>query len=414
MPTRKFLFFSTFVLNAFVVLAAVCAAAAMSSLPRLSSCNTPELDRMVGQLIMVGFQGGDEKDEGVRAVRTQLNTGTIGGVVLFPENIASRRQVKNLIAYLRNARSNPRPFIAVDQEGGSVQRLNPWNGYKWFPSAADVGRNPSYAEPNAAMKLYGEMAAELAETGFNMNLGPVVDLNTNPWNPVIGSRGRSFGADPDTVTARATAFIKAHRAANVATVAKHFPGHGSSRSDSHERLPDVSSTWQEVELEPYRRLAAAGLLDAVMIGHLYHPRFSDLERRPASLSVKAVQALRNTNWLGFDGVIVSDDMEMGAIGDDLSPGNLAVAAIKAGTDVVVFSNVDHADSELGPKLNRAVAHAVCDGTLSRTRIAQSYDRVMQLKQRLQNKNLAVTGASDTRRAPARPTAHSKSTPYNPE
>jgi beta-N-acetylhexosaminidase len=391
MRTKFFFFFSTFVLNALIVLAAACALAAMSSMPRLTSCSAPHLDRMVGQLIMVGFQGDDEKDEGVRAIRTQLNAGTVGGVVLFPENIASHRQVKNLIAFLRNARSNPRPFIAVDQEGGSVQRLNRWNGYRWFPSAADVGRNPSYAAPDAAMKLYGEMAAELAETGFNMNLGPVVDLNTNPWNPVIGSRGRSFSADPDTVTARAAAFIKAHRAANVVTVAKHFPGHGSSRTDSHERLPDVSTTWREVELEPYRRLAAAGLLDAVMIGHLYHPRFSDLEQWPASLSVKAVQALRNTNWLGFEGVIVSDDMEMGAVRDDLSPENLAVAAIKAGTDIVVFSNIDRTDSELGPKLNRAVANAVCDGRLSRARITQSYDRVMQLKQRLQNKKLAGMG-----------------------
>ena len=368
---------------------------------------------MAGQLIMVGFHGDDEKDEGVRAVRAQLNSGTIGGVVLFPENIASRTRVKNLIAFLRNARSNPRPFIAVDQEGGSVQRLNRSNGYQWYSSAKHIGRNPSYAEPEAVEQFYGEMATALAETGFNMNLGPVVDLDVNPWNPVIGARGRSFGADPDTVTSRAASFIKAHRAANVATVAKHFPGHGSSRTDSHKRLPDISETWREVELEPYRRLAKEGLLDAVMVGHLYHPRFSDLERRPTSLSVKAVGALRNENWLDFDGVIVSDDMEMGAVDEDYSPEELAVMAIKAGTDVVVFSNIDRSDPRLGVKLHSAVVNAVCDGTLSRTRIAQSYDRVMQLKLRLQNKTLAATGASDTRRSKALPTAHSTSTPYNP-
>jgi len=313
---------------------------------------------------------------------------------------------------LRNARSNPRPFIAVDQEGGSVQRLNRWNGYKWFSSAAHVGSNPSYAEPEAVERFYGEMATALAETGFNMNLGPVVDLNTNRWNPVIGARGRSFGTDPDTVTSRAASFIKAHRAANVATVAKHFPGHGSSRTDSHKRLPDISATWREVELEPYRRLAAQGLLDAVMIGHLYHPRFSDLEQRSSSLSVKAVQALRNENWLDFDGVIVSDDLEMGAV-SDFSREELAVAAIKAGTDIVVFSNIEESDSQLGVKLHNAVVNAVRDGTLSRIRLAQSYERVMQLKQRLQNKTLAATGVSDTRRSKALPTARSKSMPYNP-
>jgi beta-N-acetylhexosaminidase len=413
MQTRKFLFLSTFALNAVIVLGAVCATAAMSGVSRAPSCGTPELERMAGQVIMVGFHGDDENDEGVRAIRAQLHTGTIGGVVLFSENIASRTRVKNLIAFLRNARSTPRPFIAVDQEGGAVQRLNRWNGYQWYSSAKHVGRNPSYAEPEAVERFYGDMATALAETGFNMNLGPVVDLDINPWNPVIGARGRSFGADPDTVTSRAASFIKAHRAVNVATVAKHFPGHGSSRTDSHKRLPDISATWREVELEPYRRLAKEGLLDAVMIGHLYHPRFSDLEKRPASLSVKAAGALRNKNWLAFDGVIVSDDLEMGAVEDKASREALAVMAIKAGSDVVVFSNIDGGDPQLGVKLHSAVVKAVCDGTLSGTRIAQSYDRVMRLKRRLKNKTLAETGTSDTRRSKALPTARSTSTPYNP-
>jgi len=396
---------------ALLVLGTTCAAAAMSSTPEPASCETPELHRMAGQLIMVGFQGDDENDEGVRAVRAQLNAGTIGGVVLFPENVTAPRQLKHLIAFLRNARSNPRPFIAVDQEGGAVQRLNRRTGHARFPSAQNVGRSPSFAEPGAAEQLYGEMATELAEAGFNMNLGPVVDLNTNPWNPVIGARGRSFGADPDTVTARAAAFIKAHRASNIATVAKHFPGHGSSRVDSHDRLADVSATWREVELEPYRRLASEGLLDGVMLGHLYHPRFSDLEQRPASLSLKAVQALRNQHWLGFDGIIVSDDMQMGAVRDDLSPEELAVTAIKTGTDIVLFSNIEDSDPDLGVKLNRALVTAVCEGKLSRGRVKEAYDTVMRLKTRLQNKTLAE--ASDTRRSKAFPTGRSMSTPYNP-
>src|SRR5680860_684536 len=237
--------------------------------PIPNGCGTERLEAMVGQLILVGFPGDDENDEGVKAVREQLNKGTIGGVVLFPENIRRRKQVKNLIAFLRNAKSNPRPFIAVDQEGGKVQRLNPWNGFKWVPSAAKVARNPSFASPDAAERLYGEMAAELADVGFNMNLGPVVDLNLNPRNPVIGARGRSFGADPDVVTSLAASFIKAHRAANIVTVAKHFPGHGSSAADSHKRLADVSTSWREVELEPYRRLAQDGLLDAVTVSYTH-------------------------------------------------------------------------------------------------------------------------------------------------
>jgi beta-N-acetylhexosaminidase len=355
--------------------------------PLPSGCGSPRLSAMIGQMIMVGFPGDDEKDRGVIAVRDQLAKGLIGGVVLFPENIRSPRELKNLIAYLRNARSNPRPFIAVDQEGGKVQRLNSWNGFTRYPSAQSVGRNPSYAVPGAARRLYDKMATELAEAGFNMNFGPVVDLNLNPSNPVIGGRGRSFGADPDVVTALATAFIEAHRAANVVPVAKHFPGHGSSRVDSHKALADISATWREVELDPYRRLAAAGKLDAVMIGHLYHPRFSDIEGMPASLSAKAVRNLRNKNWIDFHGVIISDDMEMGAV-RDFTREDLAVKAINAGTDILVFSNVEASDPDIGVRLHAAIGKAVCEGRISRNRIHQAYGKIMLLKRRLQQKDLS--------------------------
>jgi len=390
-------FLSTFARAAFLALAAAFLALALAlclagtgprAAPIPNGCGTERLDAMVGQMILVGFPGDDENDEGVKAVRAQLNKGTIGGVVLFPENIHRRKQLKNLIAFLRNAKSNPRPFIAVDQEGGKVQRLNPWNGFKWVPSAAKVARNPSFASPDAAERLYGEMAAELADIGFNMNLGPVVDLNTNPRNPVIGARGRSFGADPDVVTSLAASFIKAHRAANIVTVAKHFPGHGSSAADSHKRLADVSTSWREVELEPYRRLAQDGLLDAVMVGHLYHPRFSDMEKLPASLSAKAPRALRNPNWLDFHGVIMSDDMEMGAVREDFTPEELAVKAVRAGTDIVVFSNVQTEEPQLGVRIHGALVKAVCDGRLSRSRITEAYGKIIKLKRRLARKALA--------------------------
>lgn len=353
-----------------------------------ASCGMPGLDAKIGQMIMVGFPGNDEKDRGVIAVREHLAKGVIGGVVLFPENIASPKKLRHLIVYLRNARSMPMPFIAVDQEGGKVQRLSRRNGHTRFPSAQSVGRNPSYASPDAAERLYGGMAAELAHAGFNMTLGPVVDLNTNPRNPVIGARGRSFGADPDTVTALAGAFIQAHRAANIVPVAKHFPGHGSSRVDSHRALADISKTWREVELEPYRRLAKDGLLDAVMVGHLYHPRFSDMEKLPATLSAKAMRALRTKTWIDFHGVIISDDMEMGAVRNDFTLEERAVKAVKAGTDIVVFSNVKSNDFELGVKVHAAIAEAVCDGRISRIRIEASYGKIMLLKRRLQQKDLS--------------------------
>jgi beta-N-acetylhexosaminidase len=347
-----------------------------------------KLDAMIGQMIMVGFLGNNERDAGVKTVREQLAKGVIGGVVLYPDNIASPKALRTLTALLRNAKSSMVPFIAVDQEGGKVQRLTRRNGHQYFPSAFSVGRNPVYASGDSAERLYAKMADELAYAGFNLNFGPVVDLNVNPANPVIGQRDRSFGADPNTVTALARAFIVAHRNADIVTVAKHFPGHGSSRVDSHKALADISDSWREIEIEPYRALAKEGGLDAVMIGHLYHPTFSDGAQLPASLSGRAVRALRDGNAIGFDGVVVSDDMEMGAVSDDYSIEERVIKAVNAGTDLLVFSNVHLRDPELGAKIHAIIAEAVRDGRISRQRIENAYGKVTALKRRLMAHNLS--------------------------
>jgi beta-N-acetylhexosaminidase len=339
------------------------------------------LDAMIGQMIMVGFEGRSGRESGVVAAHDQLAQGVIGGVVLYPDNIGSQEQLRALTTYLRDAKSWPIPFIAVDQEGGLVQRLT---GHGYFPSARSVGANPSFATPQAAERLYQTMAEELAKAGFNLNFGPVVDLSINPHNYVIVQRDRSFGADPSTVATLAGAFIRAHRNAGIATVAKHFPGHGSSAADSHKMLADVSATWQEIEIEPYRTLAKEGLLDGVMIGHLYHPRFSDGAKLPASLSGRAIAALRDT---GFKGVVVSDDMEMGAVRDDYSLDERAVKAVNAGTDLLVFSNVTLRDPELGAKLHAIIANAVRDGRISRSRIEKAYGKIMLLKRRIAEHDL---------------------------
>jgi beta-N-acetylhexosaminidase len=352
-----------------------------------AAADAGDLDTMIGQMIMVGFIGADERKSGVMAVRDQLAKGVIGGVVLYPENIGSQTELRALTAFLRNAKSSPPPFIAVDQEGGLVQRLTRRDGYAYFPSARSVGRNPSFASPESAIRLYKTMADELAEAGFNLNFGPVVDLNLNPDNPVIGGRERSFGADPNAVTALARAFIIAHREAGIVTVAKHFPGHGSSHTDSHKALADVSATWREVELEPYRQLAHDGLLDGVMIGHLYHPRFSDGARLPASLSGRAIHALRADGYIGFQGVVFSDDMEMGAVRDDYSIEERVIKAVNAGTDLIVFSNVKSRDPELGVQIHGIIADAVRDGRISRLRVEQAYGRIKLLKRRLAQHDL---------------------------
>ena len=361
--------------------------AACDSEPQQSAeTEAAKLDAMIGQMNMVGFEGRSERDPGVLAVHDQLAKGTIGGVVLYPDNIGSPEQLRALTAYLRNAKSSPIPFIAVDQEGGLVQRLARGNGHGYFPSARSVGANPSFASTEAAELLYAPMAEALAKAGFNLNFGPVVDLSLNPNNYVIVQRDRSFGADPDTVATLAGAFIRAHRAAGVATAAKHFPGHGSSSADSHKMFTDISESWKEIEIEPYRALAKDGLLDAVMIGHLYHPRFSDGEKLPASLSGRAIAALRDSS-IGFRGVVVSDDMEMGAVKDDYLLDERVVKAVNAGTDLLVFSNVSLRDPELGAKLHTIIADAVRDGRISRSRIEKAYGKIRLLKRRIATHDL---------------------------
>jgi beta-N-acetylhexosaminidase len=348
------------------------------------------LDRMIGQTIMVGFSGADEHDQGMKAVRDELAKGLIGGVVLYPDNIRSPRQLRLLTAYLLNANSGLVPFIAVDQEGGRVQRLTPWTGHTHYPSAQKMGHDATLT-PEATRRIYAQMAEELAGFGINVNFGPVVDLSVNPWNAVIARRKRSYGADPETVTSLARSFIAAHREANVVTVAKHFPGHGSSWSDSHKTLPDISRSWRESELQPYVTLAHDGLLDMVMVGHLYHPRFSDGEKLPASLSANAVHALRADGYIGYHGVVVSDDMEMGAVRDRYGLEDRVIRALNAGVDLLVFSNVKSRDTELGAKVHAIIAKAVRDGRIPRAKIEAAYERISLLKHRLMAHDLAGKG-----------------------
>ena len=376
--------------NPLDVLAALAAGAAKSVIAAFSTPETDAslLDRQIGRMIMVGFAGTGEKDAGVIAVRNQLAEGVIGGVVLYPENICSAKQLKNLTAYFGNAKSDPVPFIAVDQEGGLVSRLTRRNGYTNFPSARNVGRNPSYSTPESVVRLYGSMAHELADAGFNVNFGPVVDLSLNDRNRVIVQRKRSYGADPVLVANLARDFIVAHREANIVTVAKHFPGHGSSHADSHQRLADVSKTWRAMELDPYRILAKDGMLDMVMVGHLYHPEFSDGEMLPASLSARAMDGLRDKAGVGFRGIIVSDDLEMGAVREKYSLEERVVKAVNAGTDLLVFSNVKSRDPDLGAQIHAIMVKAVNDGTIPMARIEQAAGRIGLLKRRLMQHDLS--------------------------
>lgn len=336
------------------------------------------LERKVGELLMVGFPGKRPGARGVEAVRREVAAGRVGGVILFRANIGSLSDVAALTGALQQAAPTPL-FIAVDQEGGRVQRLRARDGFPGTPSAAAVAARTT---PAGARGVYRPMAQGLSDLGINVNFGPVADLNTYRNNPIIGRLGRSFGADPGQVAAYAGAFVDAHREFGVATALKHFPGHGSSRGDTHKGSVDVSRTWQEAELTPFKALADAGRADMVMVAHvsLRRPGVAD-SAGPASLSSAVVDGLLRQR-LGYDGVVVSDDMDMDAVRNVTGRRAGAVAALLAGVDLQIYS--DHRGDPAGliADLRSALLSAAARDPRVARRIEEAHRRITALKSRM--------------------------------
>ena len=243
------------------------------------------------------------------------------------------------------------------------------------------------------------LASELAQNGFNLNLGPVVDLLRNDASPIIAGKERSFGPQPKHVSAFAKAFIVAHQDEGVLTALKHFPGHGSTPFDTHVQPVDVGNSWQEAEIEPYRDLIASKSAQAIMIGHIAHPGMAEEAGAPASLSAKAIRKVLRGD-LGFSGVVISDDLEMGAIRERYSIAESAVKAIKAGNDIIILSNQNAPAPDLPERVTAAIKKAVEAGLLRQEELQASYDRILGLKQRLQGAPAAAKAATASKRASA--------------
>ncbi len=321
--------------------------------------------RKIGQMLMVGFPGTSPDERWPATVAGMIGDGRIGGVILFADNIRSPAQLRKLTAALARAGGAAPPFIAVDQEGGSIQRLNRRKGFQPLPSARTMGKKPLCE----AYALYLRTAEELAAAHINVNFGPVVDLDINPRNPAIGLKARSYDRDPARVVAYAEEFIGAHRAAGVLTAVKHFPGHGSALRDPHIAIVDIRDTWQAEELTPFAELIAEDRIPMVMVGHLIHPRFSDGDR-PTSLSRRAItDELRGA--LGFEGLVVTDDLGMDAIGRRYTPEQAAEMAIRAGADVLIFANLLTEDRGALDRITATIAGAVAAGRIPLRLIEES-------------------------------------------
>lgn len=335
------------------------------------------LRRMIGQMLLVGFVG-DRPDSGnYRTVLEQARRGEIGGVIHLGRNIHGLEEVRLLNEGLQQVSQVPL-LIAIDQEGGRIERLTDSVGFSEVPSAAAVSRSMS---PAAARKLYENLATALASLGFNLNLGPVVDLDVNPQNPIIGRLGRSFSDDPQQVEAYARAFVAGHRAKGVLTALKHFPGHGSSSGDTHDGAADVTWTWDETELFPYEALIASGDADMVMSAHVINGKLSCRNDVPASLSRATLTGILRER-LNFRGVVISDDMQMAAIEDGLSFEKAVLQAVLAGNDILLFANDRRPDPTVPQKVASLLIEEAHGNSEMLERIRTSHANIMRLKAKI--------------------------------
>lgn len=355
-------------------LTALCLAALIVGANKTPAKADAELNKMIGQMLMLGFQGTSAKGTGARRLAAQIKNGEVGGVVMLGYNFKSKPAVKGLTSLFKNAAGSRKVFLAVDMEGGSVQRLGHKLGYPRIASARSTARRQT---PQAAKVTFSKLAQISKDAGFNMNLGPVADLLINPANPVIAKWNRSYGPDPKKVTAYARAFVQAHRELGVISVLKHFPGHGSSRTDSHEGFVNITNSWRSVELEPFEVLISSGHAPAIMPGHLIHKKIAT-DGVPVSISKPAITGLLR-GQLGYQGLVISDDLQMGAIASNYGYKNTLIRAVNAGVDVLMISNSRKPDPNLPSKTIAIIAKAVKDGHIAKAKIEAAYKRIQRAK-----------------------------------
>lgn len=341
------------------------------------------LEVMVGQMLLLGFRGTTLEPD--NPILTDLQQRHVGSLLVSAHDVPSGSSVRNItspqqLAELTAAIQAQAPapvLLATDQEGGQVARLGPEHGFPATRSAASLGAE---GDPDVTRAAGAAVAQTLRDAGIRLNLAPVVDADVNPDNPIIGALDRSFSADPAVVSAQARAFIEGHHDVGVLTSCKHFPGHGSSTGDTHLGFVDVTTTWQPTELDPYRALLAAGVVDSVLVAHVLNGNLDPTY--PASLSAATITGVLREE-LGFDGVVISDDLQMGAIASQWGFEEAIRLAVLAGTDLLTFSdNLDTFDPDLGRRAYDAVLGLVHDGAVPPERIAESYRRVTALKTRV--------------------------------
>lgn len=344
-------------------------------LPLLSiSQGNDSLHYKIGQMIMIGLRGTSVDTAG--NFYKEVKAGKIGGITMYEANLTATNTAGNLRTMVETYQAaSPIPlFVAITQEGGWVNRLKTKYGFPPMPSAQYLGSLDNLD----STKYYADnIAFTLSRLGINVNFAPVVDVYM-PLNPVLGSRERTFSKQNAIIIKHAKQVILSHDYFGVTTVLKHFPGHGSSTTDSHLGLTDVTNTWQKEELQPYRELIKKGYVKAIMTAHIVNEKL-DSKKLPATLSKKMITGLLRKE-LKFNGVIFSDDMNMKAISAEYGLKEAIEKTINAGVDVLLFSgNIPGVTASGATTIVDIVIELVKEGKILPERINTSYRRIIQLK-----------------------------------
>lgn len=341
-----------------------------------TTAEMPALEKMLGSMLMFGFRGTRLKEDS--KFFQLVKAGKIGNVILFDKdvstgavrNIENPQQLRALCAQLRDAGVI---FIGIDQEGGQVRRLKSQKGFGDLPSAQAMGQ----ASPHETFQKAETLGKELQNLGINLDFAPVVDVDSNPYNPVIGRLGRAFSSDPATVAMHALAFGRGLAKEGVVPVLKHFPGQGCADKDSHQETTDISACWKaDVDLLPYAEIFQAGWPGMVMTGHLIQKNLDS--DNPATLSRNIIDGLLR-NGLGWQGVVVSDDMQMKAVHSDMELKDVIEKAVHAGIDILLFGNNIEWDENLPDKTLSALNELVAENRISERRIQESWKRISALQ-----------------------------------
>lgn len=326
--------------------------------------NQMTIEEKIGQLIFTGIRDTVMTEE----TETLITQYQVGGIILFAHNLEAIDQSVQLLNQLkRENEENKLPlFLGVDQEGGRVERLP---GIIGLPTNGAIGiRNSG----SFSFEIGETLGKQLNAFGFNLNFAPVLDVNSNPDNPVIGDR--SFGDSPELVSKLGIQTIEGMKAEQIIPVVKHFPGHGDTDVDSHFELPSVDKSLEELqklEFIPFKEAIDAGI-EMVMVAHMLLPQIDN--EFPASLSEKVITGILRKQ-LNFDGVVITDDLTMQAISDHYDLGQAAVESVKAGTDIILMAHDYDGVISVYEKLRAAVEN----GEISEERIDESVERIIQLK-----------------------------------